>query len=200
MSSLFHLSLSLSMYDVRRTISSKKTASDDTTPLIGSLQDERKNFFKDITFYQIAFLFVVARFFMQIATIYIPLWMNEQSNVDIEFIAAIPFASFIASFLMAMIFKQASRLTGHKLGYFMGCIIGVAGCLWIILEPSPSVLHLVLIAVFFGACHSILMISSLSLTANLIGSHSGQGGAVYSAVIFFAKLFTGVAVFIIESM
>lgn len=43
------------------------------------------------------------------------------------------------------------------------------------------------------------MVTSLCITADMIGSHSNQSGVVYSIVTFADKLITGIAVVIIEN-
>lgn len=215
MSVLFHLSLSLSNYDERRAQSN-----DDTKPLLDNqVEQPKKNFFKDIAFYQIAFLYVFGRLFMTIALVYIPLWLNERTvktdpqhsmqfamlglvkgASNVENIATVPLVSFISSFVASIIFKQVNRFTGHQVGYLFGCLIGIGGCVWVALNKAPSLLQLYLISVLYGAGHSLLIIASLSMTADLIGSHAGQSGAVYAAVTFFDKLLTGIAVFVFESL
>lgn len=44
------------------------------------------------------------------------------------------------------------------------------------------------------------MISSLCITADMIGPHADQSGFIYSAVTFADKLITGVVVIIIETL
>lgn len=50
-----------------------------------------------------------------------------------------------------------------------------------------------------GAGGSITMVTSLCITAEMIGSYSNQSGVVYSIVTFADKLITGIAVVIIEN-
>lgn len=52
---------------------------------------------------------------------------------------------------------------------------------------------------FLGAGSSITLVSSLCVTADLIGPHSHQGAAIYSIVTFADKLVTGIAVVAIEN-
>lgn len=53
---------------------------------------------------------------------------------------------------------------------------------------------------FAGAGSSITLVSSLCVTADLIGPHSHQGAAIYSIVTFADKLVTGIAVVAIENL
>lgn len=53
---------------------------------------------------------------------------------------------------------------------------------------------------FTGAGSSMTMVTSLCITADLIGSHTENGAFIYSAVTFADKVLNGVAVMIIEEL
>lgn len=180
---------------------------------------DKKNFFKSPLLYQNALLYVFSRLFMTTSLVYMPLWLNERSYIPappanettaqlalegsrLDDIATIPLASFIASFVASMIFKQSARLIGHKVGYLLGSTISFCGCAWVAFAATPnsSAYELYIVAILFGAGSSITMIASLCITAELIGPHADQGGLIYSAVTFCDKLITGVAIIIIETM
>jgi Na+/melibiose symporter-like transporter len=214
---LFHLSLTAYNYDIKRQLASDSSsaADNDTRSLIeNSETSEPKSFLKCVEFYQVTSMYIFARIFMTIALVYIPLWVSSKSSDNdsglgllslfrsdnIEKIATIPLASFLSSFVTSLISKQTTRFIGHKIIYLLGCIIGISGCVWIALESSPNTLKLYLISIIFGAGHSMLIIASLSMTADFIGLKSNKGGSIYSAVTFFDKLLTGVAVFTIETL
>lgn len=161
---------------------------------------------------------------MTTSLVYMPLWLNERSwkpapaagndllypytemviegDRTIEHIATVPLMSFISSFVASMILKMVNRRIGHKVAYLIGSITSILGCLWVAEAASPdgSSIQLYLIAILFGAGSSVTMISSLCITADMIGPHADQGGFIYSAVTFCDKLITGIAVVIIETM
>lgn len=186
---------------------------------------QRKNFFKSALLYQNALLYVFSRLFMTTALVYIPLWLdersaqpqegltmpyqfisaiqiNEDADKSVEHIATVPMVSFLASFLSSMAMKYSNRFCGHQVAYLFGSVISVSGCLLVALAASAdtSTIRLYSIAVLFGAGSSITMISSLCITADMIGRHADQSGFIYSAVTFADKLITGIAVIIIESV
>lgn len=121
---------------------------------------------------------------------------------SVEHIATVPLVSFLASFLASMAMKYSNRLFGHQVAYLLGSITSVAGCVWVALgaPPSASSIRLYGIAVLFGAGSSVTMISSLCITADMIGRHADQSGFIYSAVTFADKLITGVVVIVIEAL
>jgi Na+/melibiose symporter-like transporter len=186
-----------------------------STPLLPVII-KKKNFFKSPLLYQNALLYVFSRLFMTTSLVYMPLWLNERAvpsvpntissvgdgNQNIENLATVPLASFIASFLASMFFKMSDRFVGHKVGYLIGSILSIIGCFWVALEakPSSSVWELYTVATFFGAGSSVTMIASLCITADMIGPHADQGGFIYSIVTFCDKLITGIAVVVIETL
>ena len=214
----FHISLTASNYNVKRQLaidSSSARDNDESRSLIESSESSStKNFYKCIKFYQVALLYIFARIFLTTALVYIPEWVASRAadksselgllklfhSDNVENIATIPLASFMSSFVTSIISKQTSRFVGHQFVYLIGCIIGISGCIWVALDPSPSILELYLISIIYGSGHSLLIIASLSMTADFIGLNSNKGGSIYSAVTFFDKLLTGVAVFVIESL
>lgn len=196
---------------------------DHQTPVV------RKNFFRSPLLYQNAFLYVFSRLFCTTALVYIPLWLDERSwtpastiaafpnrddfdslapplpdddNGNVAHIAIIPLISFLASFVASIAMKFMNRLFGPKMAYLFGSMTSIGGCLWVALAaPSnASSYELGLIAVLFGAGSSITMISSLCITADMIGKHVDQSGFIYSAVTFADKLITGIVVFVIETL
>jgi hypothetical protein len=56
------------------------------------------------------------------------------------------------------------------------------------------------VAGLFGASSSVLLVTSLGVTADLIGSDTESGAFVYGAMSFADKLSNGIAVTTIQSM
>lgn len=198
-----------------------KLSSDDEEIAPVPQPRQRKNFFKSILLYQNAFLYVFSRLFMTTALVYIPLWLDERAwqpndqmipnrygayqdvpDKNVEHIATVPMVSFLSSFISSMAMKYTHRLFGHQVAYLLGSMISVSGCVLVAMTVSAtsSTLRLYLIAMLFGAGSSVTMISSLCITADMIGRHADQSGFIYSAVTFADKLITGIAVIIIESL
>lgn len=224
----FHFSLSVSGYSLRRQQAldhnKRRRRSSDTRDLVDRPADStdvpsprrQKNFLKSPLLYQNAFLYVFARLFMTTALIYIPLWLNERTATNelniangeasagdksVEHIATVPLVSFLSSFLSSLAMKYSNRI-GHRVSYLLGSIISISACVWVALAapPTASSVRLYGIAILFGVGSSVTMISSLCITADMIGRHADQSGFIYSAVTFADKLITGVVVVVIEAL
>ncbi|XP_065083407.1 major facilitator superfamily domain-containing protein 12-like [Ochlerotatus camptorhynchus] len=187
--------------------SARVSAGDDDVVL----RKPKKNFFKSPLLYQNALLYVFSRLFMTTSLVYMPLWLDErsfqpdpvQNNASVEHLATVPLVSFLASFIASLVLKYTNKYVGNSLIYLIGSAISLSVCTWIALSTSAatfSTFELLIIASLFGAGSSITMISSLCITADMIGKHADQGGFIYSAVTFTDKLITGIVVVVIESM
>ncbi|KAG4066654.1 hypothetical protein HA402_007290 [Bradysia odoriphaga] len=223
---VFHFSLSASGYNHRRKLALERhrrpsvtkdllNKSDAKISSDGSPASDRlKILLKSPLLYQNAFLYVFSRLFMCTALVYIPLWLDERTMISesettsetgsksVEHIATIPLISFLSSFIASMAMKYSNRIFGHRVAYLLGSILCISGCVWVAsaAPPTASSSHLYSIAVLFGAGSSITMISSLCITAKMIGKNADQGGFIYSAVTFADKLITGIVVLIIETI
>ncbi|XP_037039122.1 major facilitator superfamily domain-containing protein 12-like [Bradysia coprophila] len=221
----FHFSLSVSGYSLLRQQAldhnqRRRRSSDTRDPVERSENStetetprRQKNFLKSPLLYQNAFLYVFSRLFMTTALIYIPLWLDERTGTNearvafnaedksVEHIATVPLVSFLSSFLASMAMKYSNRI-GHRVSYLLGSVIGISGCVWVALAapPTASSIRLYCIAILFGVGSSVTMISSLCITADMIGRHADQSGFIYSAVTFTDKLITGVVVVVIEAL
>lgn len=117
---------------------------------------------------------------MQTATIYMLVWLNARNDEtknsnenNIQNIAIVPLVSFLASFIASILLKQANKLARHKVGFIIRCLIG--SCIRVAFNQTPATFMPYLIAVCYGSCHTILMIASLSMVADMIGNQTEQG-------------------------
>ncbi|KAK3924930.1 Major facilitator superfamily domain-containing protein 12 [Frankliniella fusca] len=159
------------------------------------------DFLRQASLYQVALLYMASRLFLTLSLVYMPLYLDESLNQDAETLASVPFASFVASFVASLAFKYSSSCLSSKMGYLLGALISLAGCVWVGTgSGAGQSLQMYGVAVLLGAGSSITMVTSLCITADLIGPNTDSGAFVYGAVTFLDKLFNGVAVMIIEEL
>nr|CAD7445108.1 unnamed protein product [Timema bartmani] len=149
---------------------------------------------------QVALLYVASRMFHTLCLVYMPLYLSESISEDSESLATVPLLTYIASFVPSFGIKYLRTSLGNKTIYMIGAAVSVIACLWIQYGSGEdfNTRQIYGVAVLLGIGSSTTMISSLCLTADLIGIHTEQGAFVYSAVTFADKLLNGIVVFIIE--
>ncbi|XP_013176044.1 PREDICTED: uncharacterized symporter YjmB-like isoform X1 [Papilio xuthus] len=155
--------------------------------------------------YQTSLLYVFSRLYWALSLVYVPLFLEERLSVNpdegSELVASVPLVLYISSLLFSFLLKSKISSCGNQMAYFIGSILSLISSLWIALTISPeaSIVQIYLVATLIGAGSSITLVSSLCVTADLIGPHSHQGASVYSIVTFADKLVTGIAVVAIEN-
>ncbi|XP_058805399.1 major facilitator superfamily domain-containing protein 12-like [Phymastichus coffea] len=148
---------------------------------------------------KVAMLYVASRLFITLATVYLPLYIEETGVGGRQALATVPLVSYLASFVSALMLKYINRSCGSKVCYLLGGLIGVTAAL--VAEfagSSEAVLYSV--GVLVGAGSSITMVTALSITAELIGPRTENSALVYSVVTFLDKVITGLVVIIIERL
>ena len=86
-----------------------------------------------------------------------------------------PLAVFVSGFLMSIAMKVINRVLGRKGSYVLGLALVVSSCIWFwCLQYLEQRLTVMVFgpAVLLGAGGSTILVTSLSMTADLIGDHT----------------------------
>lgn len=146
---------------------------------------------------RVALLYVASRLFITLATVYLPLYIEETDVGGKQALATVPLVSYLASFGAALTLKYINRSCGTKICYLIGALIGILAA--IITEYAGNYeLVIYLTAILIGIASSITMVTALSVTAELIGPRTENSAVVYSIVTFLDKVVTGLVVIFIE--
>ena len=82
----------------------------------------------------------------------------------------------------------------------LGCLLGAAASVWIYFGAGEVFTKYLVypMAVLLGAGGSTMLVTSLSITADLIGNSVESGAFVYGSMSFFDKLSSGLAIMVIQ--
>ncbi|OXU18369.1 hypothetical protein TSAR_003217 [Trichomalopsis sarcophagae] len=166
-----------------------------STPVTGSYQ--RKGWFSTSLLVRVALLYVASRLFITLATVYLPLYIEETGIGGRQALATVPLVSYTASFIAALLLKYINRSCGTKVCYLLGSLIGMAAAGVVEFAGSGAAV-MYSAGVLIGAGSSITMVTALSITAELIGTRTESSALVYSIVTFLDKIVTGLVVIVIE--
>ncbi|XP_046481255.1 major facilitator superfamily domain-containing protein 12 isoform X1 [Neodiprion pinetum] len=171
----------------------------DRSPLRNASLASRRYWSGTTLLLRVALLYVASRLFITLAMVYLPLYIEESAVGGKEALATVPLASYLASFVAALCLKHMNRSCGTKACYLIGALIGILASM--IIEFAGSSTGVVyLVAVLIGSGSSITMVTSLSVTAELIGPRTERSALVYSVVTFLDKVVTGLVVILIEKL
>ncbi|XP_049827163.1 major facilitator superfamily domain-containing protein 12-like [Schistocerca gregaria] len=157
---------------------------------------------KDIQLYQVAGVYMATRLFVNLSQVYIPLYLHESLSMNAESLAIVPLVMLLSSFGTSLLIKLLNKKLGRKVAYLVGAAVGFAGCLWIQFGYGSAFVRYEIygVAVLLGAGGSIMLVTSLGITADFIGHNTESGAFVYGAMSFTDKLSNGVAVTIIQTL
>lgn len=164
------------------------------------------DWFKEPQFYQIAGVYMSTRLFVNLSQAYIPLYLQESLQLHSKFVAIVPLVMYCASFVTSGFMKVLNHKAGRKISFSLGAVVGLAAAGWVYYggdehgKADEFFKHygIFFAAVLFGSAGSAVLITSLSLTAELIGSNTESSAFVYGAMSFTDKVSNGVAVMVIQ--
>lgn len=168
--------------------------------IIPSIQKTIKEHLYSIRLYQIASVYMSTRLFANLSQVYTPLYLHELGR-SAESLAIVPLVMFISSFVTSFIVKSMNKRMGRKIAYFIGCLLGAGGCVWVWFGAGKiySTYEVHAVAILLGASSSIQLVTSLGLTADLIGQDTDTGAFVYGAMSFVDKISNGIAIVILQT-
>ncbi|XP_025206506.1 major facilitator superfamily domain-containing protein 12-like [Melanaphis sacchari] len=172
-------------------------------------QNRQINFNKILKFctnvhlYQVAIVFTTCKLLINIALIYIPLFINESAIDESGTIASVPLMAYMSSLITSIGVEYVKPcFKSDKVIFTIGSVISIFGSLLVFFNPNNELTYryLCLAAVCFGSGSAITSVLSLSVTANLIGNNTDCGAFIYSSVTFSDKLINGLVIIGIEFM
>ncbi|KAJ8966997.1 hypothetical protein NQ317_006925 [Molorchus minor] len=135
------------------------------------LRTSVRDLLTNVTVYQVAFIYMTSRLFVNLTQVFIPLYLHETLNMAASSLALVPLTMFIGSFITSMFIEKINRCCGRKLTYTIGAVIGVAACIWVKFGSGIDYVnrYIYIVALLFGSGGSIILVSSLGVTTDLIG-------------------------------
>lgn len=117
-----------------------------------------------------------------------------------QVLAIVPLTMYIGSFVMSLLVELVDRRLGRRLTYCVGGALGLAACTWLQLGTGYSYVkyEVYLVAFLLGAAGSVVLVTSLGVTADLIGRDTDKGALIYGIMSFTDKLANGIAVVAIQ--
>jgi len=155
---------------------------------------------KEKQFYQVAALYMSTRLFVNLSQIYLPLWLQDNLGLGAASVASTPLALYISGFLASLFIGPLTQIAGRKVIYLIGVVIGLGACIYVWFGHGDffRTYGIYGVASLFGAGGSTMLITSLAVTADLIGGQVESGAFVYGAMSFTDKLANGISVYIIQ--
>ncbi|GCB78847.1 hypothetical protein scyTo_0016881 [Scyliorhinus torazame] len=157
-----------------------------------------KHWLKEASFYHVAFIYMCTRLIINLSQTYIAMYVTYTLKLPKNYIAMIPLVMYISGFLSSFLMKPVNRYFGRNMTYFFGLVIILAFAYWVwFFHIEKSIFGA---AVLLGMGSTTILVTSLAMTADLIGENTQSGAFVYGSMSFTDKVANGLGVIIIQSL
>ncbi|XP_055463650.1 major facilitator superfamily domain-containing protein 12 isoform X1 [Psammomys obesus] len=158
-----------------------------------------KHWLREPAFYQVGLLYMTTRLIVNLSQTYIAMYLTYSLSLPKKFIATIPLVMYLSGFFSSFLMKPVNRRIGRNMTYFVGLLVILAFAAWVALVDKLGV-AVYGASVLLGAGCATILVTSLSMTADLIGPHTHSGAFVYGAMSFTDKVANGLAVMAVQSL
>lgn len=158
-----------------------------------------KHWLREPAFYQVGLLYMSTRLIVNLSQAYIAMYLTYSLSLPKKFIATIPLVMYLSGFFSSLLMKPVNKCIGRNLTYLVGLLVILAFAAWVALADRLGVAVYVAAGLLGMGCATIL-VTSLAMTADLIGPHTHSGAFVYGAMSFSDKVANGLAVMVIQSL
>ncbi|NWW08421.1 MFS12 protein, partial [Oreocharis arfaki] len=158
-----------------------------------------KDWLLEPSFYQVAVLYMATRLIVNLSQTYIAMYLTNSLQLSKKYIATIPLVMYVSGFLSSFLMKPVNKWIGRNLTYFVGILVVLAFASWVALA-RPMGNEIYGLAVLLGAGSATILVTSLSMTADLIGTNTHSSAFVYGAMSFTDKMANGLAVMAIQNL
>ncbi|KAM9685626.1 major facilitator superfamily domain-containing protein 12 [Trichechus inunguis] len=158
-----------------------------------------KHWLQEPAFYQVGLLYMSTRLIVNLSQTYMAMYLTYSLSLPKKFIAIIPLVMYLSGFFSSFLMKPINKWIGRNMTYFTGLLVILAFSAWVALANGLGVAVYVA-AVLLGVGCATILVTSLAMTADLIGPHTHSGAFVYGAMSFSDKVANGLAVMAIQSL
>nr|XP_038935309.1 major facilitator superfamily domain-containing protein 12 isoform X2 [Rattus norvegicus] len=154
---------------------------------------------QDVSVFRVGLLYMTTRLIVNLSQTYIAMYLTYSLSLPKKFIATIPLVMYLSGFFSSFLMKPINRRIGRNMTYFTGLLVILAFAAWVALADNLGV-AVYGAALLLGAGCATILVTSLAMTADLIGPHTHSGAFVYGAMSFSDKVANGLAVMAVQSL
>ncbi|XP_048470130.1 major facilitator superfamily domain-containing protein 12 isoform X2 [Rhincodon typus] len=153
---------------------------------------------QDIPLFRVAFVYMCTRLIINLSQTYIAMYVTYTLKLPKNYIAMIPLMMYISGFLSSFLMKPVNIWFGRNMTYFFGLAFILAFAYWVwFFQLEKGIFGA---AVLLGTGSTTILVTSLAMTADLIGENTQSGAFVYGSMSFTDKVANGLGVIIIQGL
>uniref|UniRef100_A0A1E1WKA0 Major facilitator superfamily (MFS) profile domain-containing protein n=2 Tax=Pectinophora gossypiella TaxID=13191 RepID=A0A1E1WKA0_PECGO len=157
-------------------------------------------FLRQPLMYQVAGVYMTTRLVVNVSQVLIPLYLHRTLGLAARALAVVPLAMYLGSLAAAGVQRLTPRSITRKLSYLTGSACALTGFMWVYFGSDHVYKHdlIYVVAVLIGFGGAVMLVTSLALTADLVGARTEASAFVYGLMSFTDKLACGVAIALIQ--
>ncbi|KAI9912980.1 hypothetical protein PsorP6_006626 [Peronosclerospora sorghi] len=155
--------------------------------------------FKLTRFYQVAIVYMCTRLIVNITQVFISFYLIVTLEMSATSIAIVPLLVYLSGFFATFCLRRLNESMGRAGSFALGAgFIVLPLTVSYYLSPDTA-LWIYPLSSLLGMGNSILMVTSVCLTGDLVGTHVESGAFVYGAMSFTDKISNGLAILCIQN-
>ncbi|KAE9133618.1 hypothetical protein PF007_g3256 [Phytophthora fragariae] len=169
--------------------------------VVGTSSDKMtwRCWFKLGMFYEVGLVYMCTRLVVNVTQVFISFYLIVTLDMSASSIAIVPLLVYLSGFLATFFLRYLNESLGRTGSFALGvALIVVALVLSYFLTPETAT-WVYPFSVILGMGNSIIMVTSVCLTGDLVGNNVESGAFVYGAMSFTDKISNGIAILFIQN-
>ncbi|KAL3670186.1 hypothetical protein V7S43_004501 [Phytophthora oleae] len=155
--------------------------------------------FKLGMFYEVGLVYMCTRLVVNITQVFISFYLIVTLQMSATSIAIVPLLVYLSGFLATFFLRYLNASLGRTGSFALGAaLIVLALVLSYFLTPETAT-WVYPFSVILGMGNSIIMVTSVCLTGDLVGNNIESGAFVYGSMSFTDKISNGIAILFIQN-
>ncbi|PFX27557.1 major facilitator superfamily domain-containing protein 12-like [Stylophora pistillata] len=171
----------------------------DKTAILGGGKSKRQ-WMTSPEMYKIGFVYICTRLYVNVSQSYLPLYLTETMRFEKESIAYFPLVVLVTGVFASTAVKPLNKRLGSKITFCLGAMMAVSASFWFFVQTIDARTAVYATSMLMGSGGSVMLVTSFSLIAQLIGQDKRSGAFVYGFIGFFDKVFSGAVFAVIQQL
>lgn len=151
-----------------------------------------------LPYMQVGLNYMCTRLVVNVSQVYIQFYIQNTLKMPSIATAIVPLVVYLASFVGTLLVKPMNRRFGRRISYFIGSGLVTVACIIMVFLTQEFSGITYGAAFLLGLGNATLMVTTVSLEADLVGSDTESGAFVYGSMSFTDKLSNGIVVLAVQ--
>lgn len=145
-------------------------------------------------------IYLMTQLFLNSSLVMIPLYLQTFLKMKAQQLAILPLVMYVGSFITTVIIKRLNDSHGRKQSFFIGGPFVLLACIGVYFGSGTVYKNYLIYGIvsMFGVAGSIMSVTSLGITSDIVYDDTRNGAFIYSIMTFFDKILSGVVVMIVQ--